>query len=277
MPIALDAITTGAADTASFSHTCTGSNRILFVATTTTGADITGVTYNSVALTQIGTSKSDGTRTIQLWYLIAPATGANTVALTGATSLYSGTAISYTGARQSEQPDASTGTAGGASVTRTETVTVVTANSWGLLVTRNDVGTATAGTGSTARSNSALAMDVFDSNGGLAAGSRSMSCTRAEGPNWASIMISFKPPVEVTTTADGGSYSMTGTAMVDTLIMPVASGVFSLTGTAAVLARAIIAASGSFALTGAAMVIKRFKGHRVKGTNTSSISVKGSS
>lgn len=58
MAIAFDATTTSSLGSAvtsiTFSHTCTGSNRILFVCTANNGgANVTGVTYNGVAMTNI--------------------------------------------------------------------------------------------------------------------------------------------------------------------------------------------------------------------------------
>lgn len=69
-----------------YSHTCTGSDRVLIVAitwgdTSITGASITSVTYNGVALTQYST-RMGGIGLNEVWYLIAPATGANNIVVT---------------------------------------------------------------------------------------------------------------------------------------------------------------------------------------------------
>lgn len=58
------------------------SNRILIVFTATSNASfytITGITYAGVAMTQLGTAQAIGANTgkFQIWYLLAPATGAN--------------------------------------------------------------------------------------------------------------------------------------------------------------------------------------------------------
>ena len=112
--IAFDASSAGVqtttANNISWSHTCTGSNLILWVAVTEeTSDDITGVTYNSVALTALTKSGTvTGAGFSQLWYLINPATGANTVQVnrTGTTGRLTGCSASYTGAKQSGVPDA---------------------------------------------------------------------------------------------------------------------------------------------------------------------------
>lgn len=87
-------------------HTCSGSDRVLFVATTarqSAGQTVTGVTYNGVALTKVD-GVNQGTNTIrhELWYLIAPATGANNVVVTWSASVAAASYVinSYTGVHQ---------------------------------------------------------------------------------------------------------------------------------------------------------------------------------
>lgn len=68
-----------------FSHTSSSnSNRLLVVIVTTndssSGEYPSGVTYNSVSMTQEATANVGGQRH-SLWYLVAPATGANTVSI----------------------------------------------------------------------------------------------------------------------------------------------------------------------------------------------------
>jgi hypothetical protein len=69
-----------------FAHTCTGSSLLLVVGVTWTdtsisGASLTGITYNGVAMTQLKTLMA-GIATDEVWYLIAPATGAHNVVVT---------------------------------------------------------------------------------------------------------------------------------------------------------------------------------------------------
>jgi hypothetical protein len=90
------AATTSASSTNSFSWshtTASQSNRVLFVlcrlASSSSATTITGITYNSVALTKItsaGTSTPDDNVRVEAWKLVAPTTGTNTVAVTLDTS-----------------------------------------------------------------------------------------------------------------------------------------------------------------------------------------------
>lgn len=86
MAIAFDAssrINTGSSHTAlSWSHTCSGSDRYLVVATGTNGggSDATGVTYAGVPMTQLGTQQEGPTGyRCTLWGLAAPASGTNSI------------------------------------------------------------------------------------------------------------------------------------------------------------------------------------------------------
>lgn len=107
----------------SWSHTTTGSNRALYVACTLPngGADITTATatYNSVSMTAISTQTA--TRQIRVFRLVAPATGANNIAVswTGSDDLRC-IAESYTGVDQTtpeDTPVAIDGSSGGTSST----------------------------------------------------------------------------------------------------------------------------------------------------------------
>ncbi len=79
---------TGATPTVTFSHTTAGTNTLLVVGvdmniTGNTGATVTGVTYNGVALTRAGFHNDVGlTRRVEMWYLIGPAAGAHNVIVT---------------------------------------------------------------------------------------------------------------------------------------------------------------------------------------------------
>ncbi len=72
--------------TLTWSHTCTGSNRALFVSASSLGDSptVTGVTYNSVAMTQLWNFDSSGGVSAQSsgWILVAPATGAHNIVIT---------------------------------------------------------------------------------------------------------------------------------------------------------------------------------------------------
>lgn len=93
--------------TTSWSHTCTGADRFLFVvvgvATAPVGR-VTGVTYNSVSLTKAWDASQSGVRQTSGWYLVNPTTSSNTIEITvsESTSALVAIATSYTGVNQSE-------------------------------------------------------------------------------------------------------------------------------------------------------------------------------
>ena len=94
-----------ATNTATWSHTCTGSDRYLAVNVerlSTPGTTVSSITYNGASLTQIG-SASSGTDVgrVEAWGLAAPASGANNIVVTlSAAVAWAGTAVSYTGVHQ---------------------------------------------------------------------------------------------------------------------------------------------------------------------------------
>jgi hypothetical protein len=109
--VAVDAVTsvyaTPGALSHSFSHTCSGSSRVLYVwarTRNTSNRSSTAVSYASVAMTKIASTVNlAGDIYQELWRLIAPATGSNTVQVTiNGTSVTRTvlSAISFTGAHQ---------------------------------------------------------------------------------------------------------------------------------------------------------------------------------
>jgi len=199
----------GTANNWSFSHTCTGTNLILFVGfcgDSGGGADdVTGVTYNSVAMTLI--QKNVGAaqdRFTYLYYIVNPATGAHNVQINCTASHYilAGSA-SYTGAAQSGQPDNSNQQQSASSATTlTSSLTTVADQCWNALLHGSYGGgssnSPTASTGSTRRAVEAAfgSWGLFDSNSAKTpAGSVSMTTTQAgtTGNVIRHSMSSFKP------------------------------------------------------------------------------------
>jgi hypothetical protein len=182
-------------------HTCTGSNLILWVGVFGDSASgtITGVTYNGVSMTQAPTVSPiqvPSDRFIYLFYLIAPATGTHDIVVTAGTGTYiAGVAASYTGAKQTGVPDASTNNSGFVLTGDfTCTLTTVANNSWTVFIAKNDANGPTASTGSTQRQ-MANGTGIYDSNGPLSVGSHSMSVQDASSAasNFAGIMVSVAP------------------------------------------------------------------------------------
>ena len=115
----------------SWTHTCSGTNRFLYVVTDTT---CTTVTYSGVPMTVVHSlamttgAAAIGVSPMQVWGLVAPATGANTVARSPNSS---GSSISYTDHLQSLTPDAVTTNKSSTSATSlTTTIATVTDNCW---------------------------------------------------------------------------------------------------------------------------------------------------
>ncbi|CAB4177308.1 hypothetical protein UFOVP998_9 [uncultured Caudovirales phage] len=187
-----------------FSHTCTGVNRILFVHILGDGLTdgITGVTYAGVAMTLVNKLQMPGgsARWSYLYYLIAPATGANNVIISasGVQSI-AGASASYTGAKQTGQPDASNTASSGSANALTASVTTVANQSWTVYGTLNDQGAATMGAGATQRQSSIYGQALSDSNAAITpAGSTSQTHNKT-GAAWVGLIASFAPAP-----ADGG-------------------------------------------------------------------------
>lgn len=145
MAIALDVAATSSTATASpftWSHTCTGSNLLLIVGIvvsshTTAQPTVTAATYNGVSMVKATNNQrvtaADGLES-SVWFLFNPPTGAHTVSVsfstTGTFPIAGGVSVSYTGAQQSNTPDAVGGTTGTATGSQSFTVTTVANNAW---------------------------------------------------------------------------------------------------------------------------------------------------
>lgn len=189
MAIAFDAVGptnawTGGATSLTFSHTCTGDNRLLLVGFLTNNSTdvITGVTYNSVAMTRLKEQDhGDGYRNY-VYGLIAPATGANNVVISASSSsvIYAVSA-SYTGVSQSTLPSNVLGKAMDGA-TWTETINIGTANSWAVAFVRcnSDFAAASPDTERGTCINVADKYGVADSNAALSTGNYTINGTKQE-------------------------------------------------------------------------------------------------
>lgn len=134
MAIAFDTSTIGGSGTASYSHTCTGTNLALFVAIDDVNANVTGVTYNGVSMTLLNSVARTSTfgSTVYIYYLLSPATGSNTVSISKTSgTAYTSIAASYTGVSQSGMPDSSnTGSTINDGGPATVSTTVVASDCW---------------------------------------------------------------------------------------------------------------------------------------------------
>lgn len=174
----------------SFAYTVSGSDPFLIFCG---NADLTDtgetITYNGVAGTTVAKTGT-GDRWGYMNILAAPATGSNTLSVSGP-SLKRGWATSYSGTKQTGQPDSSHVDTG-SSATYTAATTVVDSDCWLFTYFNGQGANPTAGTGSTLRGTAYASCGNFDSNGAVGTGSQSMSFETATGAN-GMIIISIAP------------------------------------------------------------------------------------
>ncbi len=203
MAIAFDSSSNGAAlpgSSLTYSHTCSGANRILFVGVDVFNPntdDVTSVTYGGLAMTQIIKTNISVQRDY-LYYLVNPPTGANNIVITKSTSVsIRSCSASYTGVKQSSQPDASASNTAASPVTSiTKAITTIADNCWVVSFVFNDANVSTAGTGTTKRDSAASFHAIGDSNSAKTpAGSYSMQWTNGTA-NFSMVMASFSPHVK---------------------------------------------------------------------------------
>ena len=148
------------ASTYNWAHTTSGNNRYLVVGVSllsVIGSSVTGITYNSVAMTFLGAVASvSGAVRAELWGLIAPSTGSNSIEVTLSTGLISAAcAVSFTGVNQSvptEGLNTATATNVGAADATVDVTTVAT-NDWIIDQVATDDTAITVGAGQTSRNN----------------------------------------------------------------------------------------------------------------------------
>ena len=192
--------------TATWSHTCTGSNGYLAVvlgAQGGTSSTFLGVTYNGVAMTQI-TTQGD----ITVYEMFNPPTGAhNIVASINDTGFlpFGGMASSYAGVASSI--DSSNTATKSLSSTFGPTTTVVASNAW-LVAIASTINVNTiigVGSGTTRRNyvdnnGNVASYALADSNGTVSTGSQALNFTSGGSANWNGIILSLKPFIPITAT-----------------------------------------------------------------------------
>ena len=200
--VAIDATTavtaTNGVSNKTYSHTTSGSDRVMWNAAGCSTSTISSVTYNSVSNTraeQVNLQSSWA----ELWYLAAPATGSNTVSITtaGSNSITGGT-FTFTGASQTGIPDAvhkdTSQTSGVTSYS--QSITTVADNCMIVMAGRANGGAAlTGGTNTTVVQPEVAAMGMFaarSTNPITPAGSAALAMTSSSQQFFA-CMASFKP------------------------------------------------------------------------------------
>lgn len=206
--IQFDAVSNSAYQTAqstySWAHTCTGVNRYLTVGVSMLsvgGASVNSITYNSVALSLIKAQASAvGAIRSELWGLVAPATGSNTIVVTLSASLDSASgAVSYTGVEQTtpyEAANSATATNVGAA-DATVNVTTVADNDWTFDNVATDDTAITVGAGQTSRNNvtGTLGSGAMSTEGPKTpAGTVAMSWTNVDAlKTWSTVAAALRP------------------------------------------------------------------------------------
>lgn len=214
MAIAFNASADGgqvtSATSLTFSYTVGGgSNRKLFVtATGATTDNLTGATYNGVAMSLLAKMFGGSGRWEYLFELNNPASGANNVVITasGTSDFILGGASDYSGCAQAASEVIVTNTSSPTSVASlTTAITTISDNDWVVLTASGFSGSAppTAGTGSTFRSADGVfgIWGLFDSGAPVTpAGSYSMTVNyNAAGLNKISVIMAAFAPAGVST------------------------------------------------------------------------------
>lgn len=215
MAIAIDAATgleNTTANPAEFSHTCTGDDLILIVGVDDVQAagndNVTGVTYVGVAMTKIATQTHAGDTeagTKTLWYLVAPATGSNTVSIaTVNTPTIRAAAVSYTGCKQTGIPDNQTKSDSTSTTTSYAlALTPVATDCWMAMWMSDNSSTPAAGANTFARkvSGAGSGWGFFDSNG-IVSGATTLTATFTSSTDQNGIAITLAPNFKIIDLSD---------------------------------------------------------------------------
>jgi hypothetical protein len=169
-----------AANPLTFTHVCSGSNRLLIVSVSGNGVSaVSGITYGGVAMTYVGQGKYDAANVYVFTYiLINPAVGSNTVSISlsngGGTAL--AIATSYKGCKQSAQPSAATSKNQSRSSSESVSLSVATAGSWAYVSTQGSNNAVSSGVGVITRvyDPGGEVAKIGDSNGVIPTGSQTM-------------------------------------------------------------------------------------------------------
>ena len=214
MPIAYDAASNSGYQTASTyswaTHRTTGSNLLLLVGVSmlsVAGSSVSSITYdgNALSLVRVRTSAT-GTIRVEIWKLVAPATGVKTIAVTLSAALDSiASASTFTGVDQTTPTEAdndNSATNGIDAADATVDVTTIADNDWVFDCVATDDTAITVGAGQTSRTNvtGTLGSGATSTEGPKTpAGVVTMSWTDiAALQTWTTVGVAVRP-VDVTT------------------------------------------------------------------------------
>jgi hypothetical protein len=166
------------------------------------GTSVSAFTYNSVALTNIGSGTNTAGQKFYLYSLYNPSTGANTLSITPSGSEFQNvTCAAYSGGGATLDSITTTTYAGGVT-TKTASTVVVGTGAWFIGVANGNRSNTTASGQTTRQSATAnIEMTLADTNGTVSPGSNSMSWTStaepAGGANTPMFGVSIAPPTAV--------------------------------------------------------------------------------
>lgn len=182
MAVAFDASSSGIgsnSSSATFSHTCTGSNLYLIVVIATTGT-VSSVTYGSQTMTQLITNSAFNTKAV--FGLSNPTVGTSTITVnTSASAFTSACSASYTGVDYTSPITSNATTWAGTSAS--QTLTISRKDAWivtGLMVSDSGGSTVPVVSGYTSRvttNSSGNMCGLSDSNGVVYQGDKTLSIT----------------------------------------------------------------------------------------------------
>lgn len=199
--VALDSTSTRSfsnVNSVTWSHSVAGADRLVVVGISYygVGRTVSSVTYGSASLTRLSSAKQ-GVVTAEMWYLVGPATGANTVAvtITGGSGWGAAGATSWTGVDPAA-PVGTPATAGGVGTTASVTAASATGEFvHDVLAWNRDTpspGTATVGAGQTSRWNNPGVTGSAGSNAPGAA-NVTMRWTLSAAVDWAAVAAALRP------------------------------------------------------------------------------------
>jgi len=194
----------------SFAYTCTGSNLLLLV---TVGVDDSGtvdvssITYNGVGLTN---ANANGNYNLQnkhsrIWYLINPATGSNTLAITltgDPSDIAVIGVISLTGVHQTTPIDVAGGTTNANGTSLTKSLTAAATDEWQVSVVTEDTEALTASTNQTTRftnTDSSFSRIAGGAKALAGSGSQAVVWTVASAVNYAMSVVFISPAATTST------------------------------------------------------------------------------
>ena len=228
---------------ATVAHTCTGTNLILMVNAVNTSGNFsfTGMTYNGVSMTLVSSIFNATTGYyVSLWYLINPSTGThNIVATTSGNNSVSIGGISYTGAKQSSQPDSFSSTSQTASTSATYNTTVVANNSWLIMSGGADANATswTAGTNTNLIQNTANGVLIMDAIASVGTGSQGLTFNYSGLHTTNAVIASIAPAPttqNLTLSVATAVYSIAGQTVTISkfkqLVLNIATAVYNFTG-----------------------------------------------